>query len=143
MKALNVTVSEKTQRDFTRRAVRRYHQDKEHMECMKLSRPADGFKIEEYIKVPIDSSDAENVVANDLAYQAIKNHMKVDGFEFGTIHSHIISDTSPSKFDMEDGVKEGESLFGVISIEKIKGKIVTHVDYWVPQPPALVHLIKV
>ena len=113
------------------------------MECMKLSRTADGFKIEEYIKVPIDSSDAENVVANDLAYQAIKNHMKVDGFEFGTIHSHIISDTSPSKFDMEDGVKEGESLFGVISIEKIKGKIVTHVDYWVPQPPALVHLIKV
>lgn len=142
MKALNVTVSKRAQQALNRRAIRRYKQNKEYMECMKLSRTSDGFKIEEYISVPIDSSDAENVVANDTAYQAIKKHMQVDGYEFGTIHTHIVSDTSPSKYDLEDGVAEGESLFGVISIEKVRGRIITQVDFWVPQLPATIHMVK-
>jgi len=142
VKALDVHVSDKAQRAFRRRAIRHFRDNKEYAEGMKLRRSVGAFHIEAYVPLLIDKADDSSVIINDAAFQAFKKQCTDEGFEYGSIHTHITCDTAPSTSDLAESSKEGESLIGVMEIETRKKRAWSRTDYWIPQIPAHVNVIK-
>lgn len=145
-KALDIYVDDRQQRAFRRRAIRAFHKDQEHVEAVFIRRGVGEFHVERFIPLTILSASKKEVQYDETHYKALRNEARNKGLEFGTIHTHIISDSSPSKHDHTEGVKEGETLVGVCEIEKTKGehpraKVVT-MDFWQPQQPCKLHLVR-
>ncbi len=142
MQQLNVHVSDRTQRAFRRRAIRHYRNNKEYCEGMRLRRVSGEFHIEAYVPLKIDHADKCGVDINDDSFQAFKEQCLAEGYEWGTIHTHITCDTAPSTPDLAGAIEEGETLIGVMEIETRKGRAWSRIDYWSPQVPARVTLIR-
>jgi proteasome lid subunit RPN8/RPN11 len=141
MKQFDVHISNSLQRGIRRRCVRRY--PNEYGEAMFVRRSVGEFHIEKFIKIRLKGANSRELEWDELEYQAVKNQCTSEGFEFATIHSHPDSDSSPSTHDHKDGT-EGEVLIGIVGIKKDKktGKFRTYLDFWVPQLPCHINLIR-
>jgi proteasome lid subunit RPN8/RPN11 len=142
VKAFDVHVSDKAQRAFRRRAIRHFRNNKEYCEGMKLRRSVGEFHIEAYVPLPIDQADDSGVTLNDAAFQEFKKQCTDEGFDYGSIHTHITCDTAPSTPDLVESLKEGEALIGIMEIETRKKRVWSKIDYWIPQMPCEVNIIK-
>lgn len=153
MKALDVHVAASMQRAFRRRAIRHFLKTKEYAEGMKIRRSVGEFHVEAYVKIKIEEADDTGVTFDRDDFERFKKECQDEGYEFGTIHTHIISDTAPSAFDLVGASEEGEILIGVMEIDRRKladvdkaagkkGRIYSKIDYWIPQIPCNVNTLK-
>lgn len=141
-KAFDVHISDSVQRGIRRRCARRY--PKEYGEAMFVRRGVGEFHIEKCVKISIDSADRTGLAFNELSYAAARNQARAEGLEFATFHSHPECDGGPSAFDHTEGCKEGEILMGIVEVWKDKktGKIRTRLEFWQPQLPCKVNVIR-
>lgn len=144
MKALDIYVDDKQQQAFRRRAIRAFHRNQEYVEAVFIRRGLGEFHVERFVPLQIIEATPDGVTYDEEHAAALRNEAKAAGLEFGTIHTHITNDSAPSKVDHLGGVKEGEALVGVCEIERSKtgrAKVMT-LDFWQPQLPAKLHIIR-
>lgn len=145
MNAFDVHIRNKDLAAFRRRVLYHYRQKPghEYMEVMFLRRGIGEFHIESFHKIRIEKSSARLVKYDDLHFQALKNEAASLGLDYGTIHTHTISDSAPSTCDHETGIEEGEILMGICEVDVLAtGKMKTHVDFWIPQLPCKINQIR-
>jgi Fe-S oxidoreductase len=144
VQALDIYVDDAQQRGFRRRAIRAFHKGQEYIEAVFIRRGLGEFHVERFVPLIITHAGRKIVNWDETQYNALKNEAKNLGLEFGTIHTHIVTDSAPSKYDHVESVAAGELLVGVCEIEKTKSgraHIVT-LDFWQPQLPAKLHVIR-
>jgi hypothetical protein len=144
MRPLDIFVDAKQQRRFRRRAIRAFHKNQEYVEVIFVRRGVGEFHVEQFRPLHINWATAKGVSYDETEYLALKNEAHNLGLEIGTVHTHILNDSAPSKQDHTDGVKDGEVLVGVCEIEKTKtgrAKVVT-LDFWQPQLPCCLRIVK-
>lgn len=143
MKAIDVHVSDTILRAIRRRGIAAFHQKKEAMGVLFFRRGIGEFHVEKLLKVMIDGASFEQVDANEIHFQALRNEARELGLEFGTWHTHINEyGGAPSKHDHTDGVAYGEVLMGILEIWQDKGKrLKTTLHFWQPQLPARVNIV--
>lgn len=143
MQAFEVHVSKKDLAAFRRRVT--YHYRKypkaEYIEGILLRQDGNKFTIVSFERLWIEKRTKFEIVTNDLQYQELKNRARAKGCRWGSIHTHTISDSTPSKFDIEEGVREKDALVGVCEVSESTGRITTQIDFWVPLLPCKINQI--
>jgi hypothetical protein len=149
MRELDVFISDKDRRGFIRRALRFYHKDgSEHIEGAVVRMAVGQYHIERLVRLKIlrrgvDEDGFPSIEYCPHDFAAKKAAAEADGLKFITIHSHPNCDSSPSKCDHISGVKDGEILVGVLEVwEDDKKRIRTSLDFWIPQLPCKVNVLK-
>lgn len=144
MQQVDVFVDADQQRGFKRRAVAAFHKDKEYMEAIFIRRAVGEFHVERFIKLKLTKQEDGMVDCDNVQYRALKAEAKSLGLEFGSVHTHLWGDSSLSEWDHKESVKEGETLVGVCFITKDEktGKVKTQLDFWQPQLPAKLKVIR-
>jgi hypothetical protein len=143
MQQVDVYVDATQSRGFRRRAIAAFKRGKEYMEAVFIKRGVGEFHVVSFHKLILTKQGEGIVECEDTHYLALRNEAKAQGLEFGTIHSHVYGDSSPSVWDHEDSVKDGDALCGVCFVwkdDKTK-RIRSRIDFWQPQLPAKLHLI--
>jgi hypothetical protein len=107
-----------------------------------MRRAAGDFHIERYVPIRLDRVGDRTVTVNNIAYREFKDRCRDEGFEYGTIHTHIVCDSAPTTPDLVGADERGESLIGVMEIEKRKERAWSRIDFWLPATPCRVNLIK-
>lgn len=138
-----VHVSKRDLAAFRRRVA--YHYRKypkaEYIEGLRIQQDGRKFTIVSFERLWIEKRSKWTVEHNDLQYAELKNRARAEGLRAGTIHTHTVSDSAPSKFDIEDGVEEKDALVGICEVDEKNGRLRMHIDFWVPQLPCEIHPI--
>lgn len=143
MRALDVFIRDKDRRGLIRRALLRYHKNKsEYMEGALVRVGIGQFHIEQLVKLKLTKADSGEVTYDDDDFNAKRAAAEANGLKLITIHSHVYRDSSCSREDHTTGVEYGEVLAGVIGIWDEKDHARTALDFWVPQLPAKVNIVK-
>lgn len=143
MHQVDVYVDAKASRGFRRRAIAAFKQNKEYMEAIFVKRGVGEFHVVSFHKLILTKQGQSIVECDDTQYNALKNEAKLQGLEFGTVHSHVYGDTSPSEWDLRDSAKDGDVLCGVCFVwsDEKTGRTKSRIDFWQPQLPAKLHVV--
>jgi proteasome lid subunit RPN8/RPN11 len=139
-----VHASKKDLAAFRRRVAYHYrkHPKAEYIEGLLIRQDGKKFTVVSFERLWIEKRTKYEVQSNDLQYQELKNRAYAQGLRAGTIHTHTISDSFPSKFDMVSGIEEKDALVGICEVDERKsGRLKMHIDFWVPQLPAEIYPI--
>lgn len=145
MRAFDVHIRNKDLAAFRRRVLYHYRKKPghEYMEVLFLRKGLGEFHIESFHKIRITKSSPSVIKFDPLHFQALKNEALSLGLDYGTIHTHTLCDSSPSTFDHEAGIQEGEALMGICEVDVLpSGKMKTHIDFWMPQLPCRINQIR-
>jgi hypothetical protein len=94
--------------------------------------------------VPVTQlANHDTVIPDDAEFEATIQDIRRAGLTYlGTIHSHTnVADTTPSNQDHCSAKSEGERIFAVLAIERLKsGRRRCHLNFFKPNVP-LLHII--
>jgi hypothetical protein len=145
VKAFDVHIRSKDLEAFRRRVLYYYRKfpKVEYMEVIFIRQGVGTFHIESFHKLRFTKRDTHIVDCDDLQYQELKNQAFSQGLSFGTIHTHTVCDSAASKYDIVEGVREGEALLGVCEVDELpNGRMKTTLDFWIPQLPCTINQIR-
>lgn len=143
--AFDVHIRKEDLAAFRRRVLYHYKQKPghEYMEVIFIRKGVGEYHIESFHKIKITDTSPYHVDYDDEQYQAYKREAKDLGLEYGSIHTHTVSDTSPSVHDHCSAAAEGDALVGIMEIDKpATGKLKTKLDFWIPQLPCKINQIR-
>jgi hypothetical protein len=142
--AFDVHIRKQDLAAFRRRVL--YHYRKapghEYMEAIFVRKGVGEYHIVSFHKIWMTKTSPYIVEYSDVQYQALKNEAHSLHLSLGSIHTHTVSDSSPSKHDVTSGVHEGDSLIGICEVSDTKGKLSTLLDFWIPQLPCRINQIR-
>ena len=141
MLSVDVYVDAAQQRAFRRRAIAAFKDNKEYMEVLFIRRAVGEFHIQEFRPVKVLSAGPYRLEPDPDDYQRLLDEAEYMGLEFGSLHTHIIGDASPSEADHQSGADYREALMGICYISEEKGKAKSRIEFWQPQRPAKLHII--
>jgi proteasome lid subunit RPN8/RPN11 len=142
--AFDVHIRNKDLASFRRRVLYHYRKKPghEYMEVIFVRRGVGEYHVVSFHKIRMTKTSPYVVEYDDLQYQALKNQARSEGLSLGSIHTHTVSDSSPSRHDVTSGVEEGDSLIGICEVSDDKGKLSTKLDFWIPMLPCLINQVK-
>jgi hypothetical protein len=137
LKRITVEVDSKALRSFRRRAIAYAKLNKEYYEALAIVKRKDKYKIVEFKKIKLTKATAHVVEACEDELDVYKKDLKLRRKRYGSIHTHVNCESSPSLGDMHDGTHNKDYIFGICQVSKHKsGRYKTTIHFWQVQPPS-------
>lgn len=145
MHAFEVHIRAKDLAAFRRRVLYAYKKRPEHeyMEAIFVKLGVGEYHICSFHKLHLLETSPTIVSCSDEEYASLKAKAEALGLSLGSIHTHTMNDSAPSKHDHVSASDLKDCLLGVCEVTKSEAGVMhTKLDFWVPILPCVIKQVR-